>query len=225
MLDHGLPGSTMRNYSLPVLATGQALMALAQIPDNMQAIQKFSPSLSHVVTTRWDNINAHTYKVGERVQSNLASIPVVNTDEGWEYYECIADHAITAYSTVPPGLPGIPDYDPTHWRHIESAMLDAFGNPIIYVPNDKPLIIGNYKGNYTPVNYLIGDSVKNTGNGKYYVCIKNVTLLAPTTGAPPSIDWWENALITSPDGKAFWASAGPDGNFGTPGDNIYSFQK
>ena len=31
--------------------------------------------------------------------------------------------------------------------------------------------------------------------------------------------------IVSPDGQPFWASAGPDGNFSTGDDNVYSFQK
>jgi prepilin-type N-terminal cleavage/methylation domain-containing protein len=33
-----------------------------------------------------------------------------------------------------------------------------------------------------------------------------------------------NVPVTSPDGRPFWASAGPDGFFGTGDDNLYSFQ-
>jgi hypothetical protein len=32
-------------------------------------------------------------------------------------------------------------------------------------------------------------------------------------------------VITSPDGRPFWASAGPDGDFVKGDDNIYSFQQ
>jgi hypothetical protein len=31
--------------------------------------------------------------------------------------------------------------------------------------------------------------------------------------------------ITSPDGRPFWASAGPDGDFATGDDNVYSFEQ
>jgi len=33
------------------------------------------------------------------------------------------------------------------------------------------------------------------------------------------------AIITAPTGRPFWASAGPDGDFSTGDDNIYSFEK
>jgi len=33
------------------------------------------------------------------------------------------------------------------------------------------------------------------------------------------------AVITNPSGRPFWASAGPDGNFDSGDDNIYSFEK
>src|SRR5207253_1248835 len=89
-------------------------------------------------------------------------------------------------------------------------VLDAWGNPIIYVPGGDP--------NANPPS----------GGLKVYVTGNN--------GAP------ELRIIRSPDNRAFWASAGPDGIFNyadsnhnnqldvateTIGgdDNVYSFEQ
>jgi hypothetical protein len=75
------------------------------------------------------------------------------------------------------------------------VVLDGWGNPIIFVP---PSGLSNVQVN---VDSTIA-AYKSTGNA---------TL-------PQSV------TIQSPDGRPFWASAGPDGDFIRGDDNIYSFQ-
>jgi len=78
-----------------------------------------------------------------------------------------------------------------------AAVADGWGNPIIYVP----------PGGLTGVNL----GAKADSNG-------NITYAQSTTNG-------NAAIITSPDHRGFWASAGPDGNFQNGDDNVYSFEK
>lgn len=75
-------------------------------------------------------------------------------------------------------------------------LLDGWGNPIIYVPSDglSKVIIGN---DLPPKDYRI----------------KSNEVITPSTGP--------DKFTT---GRPFWASAGPDGDFSTGDDNIYSFE-
>jgi prepilin-type N-terminal cleavage/methylation domain-containing protein len=50
------------------------------------------------------------------------------------------------------------------------------------------------------------------------VCLNVKVTPSLTSPQPP-------AVVTSPDGRPFWASAGPDGDFVKGDDNIYSFQQ
>jgi len=76
------------------------------------------------------------------------------------------------------------------------VLLDGWGNPIIYVPWDglSKVIIGN---DVPPKEYRI----------------KSNEVITPSTGA--------DKFTT---GRPFWASAGPDGDFSTGDDNVYSFE-
>jgi type II secretory pathway pseudopilin PulG len=188
-----------RTESLPTMAAGQALVALAQIPENKQSMLKFSPSVSRIVTNVWSN--TATYNPGDRIRYDGG----IN---GPEFFECLVSPAV-----------GMTPVVGTNWKHTESTMMDGFNNPIVYVPAGQSLVIGTYKGAYSAGNIHVGDTVQN-GTG-YAVCIKDSP---PSPTAPLDTNYWQNAAIVSPDGRPFWASAGLDGDFGKPGDNIYSFQ-
>ena len=79
------------------------------------------------------------------------------------------------------------------------VVLDGWGNPIIFVPASGLYDI------YTGLVYV------------------NVTIVGTNhisfTGSLVSV----NKPVTAPDGRPFWVSAGPDGNFVLGDDNIYSF--
>jgi prepilin-type N-terminal cleavage/methylation domain-containing protein len=98
--------------------------------------------------------------------------------------------------------------------------LDAFGNPIIFVPSAGMNVAAPYSATES---YKQGRIVINSA--KLYRSIK-------ATGGTPTTDTnvWEelppayNAVVTSPERRPYFVSAGPDGDFRTPDDNVYSFE-
>lgn len=80
------------------------------------------------------------------------------------------------------------------WRESYGTVLDAWGNPMLFVP---------------------GSGLKVTINGVPSVVTSagTVTIADITGGVRPN-----------PVGKPFWASAGPDGDFSRGDDNLYSFE-
>jgi type II secretory pathway pseudopilin PulG len=76
------------------------------------------------------------------------------------------------------------------------VVLDAWGNPIIFVPASGAM------------NVYVNLIYTNSTNG--YTGTK-------LDGSTPQL------TITAPDGRPFWVSAGPDGDFVKGDDNIYSF--
>jgi type II secretory pathway pseudopilin PulG len=68
------------------------------------------------------------------------------------------------------------------------------------------------------------------GWGKYVIFVPPGGLTGVSLGATAAsggtITYAQTGItITSPDHRAFWASAGPDGNFANGDDNVYSFEK
>jgi hypothetical protein len=121
---------------------------------------------------------------------------------------------------TPTGTPVTPPLnDQTFWIPVGSAepavpvspfekvpmLLDGWGNPIIFVPSG---VLGTgaalSPGPTPPLGYPI-----------------------PGSGAIVSSPGSSGASIqvSSPDGRPFWASAGPDGIFRLGDDNMYSFEK
>ena len=113
-----------------------------------------------------------------------------------------------------------------------TVVLDGWKNPILFVPTagladvmPKPAKGGTPSVTYSSgQNYAKGARVVNS-DGYYW------TANTSTSNAPAAPDWFRG--IRSPDGRSFWASAGPDGTFGAPSDinagsgddNIYSFEQ
>jgi prepilin-type N-terminal cleavage/methylation domain-containing protein len=97
--------------------------------------------------------------------------------------------------------------------------VDAWQNPIIFVPSAGLRVAVGWSGMDT---YKAGALVVDSN--KLYRAIK------ANHGTPTSdTGVWEQytgpGVVTSPDHRPFFASAGPDGDFRTPDDNIYSFQQ
>lgn len=79
---------------------------------------------------------------------------------------------------------------------IDPVLLDAWGNPVIAVPGAQLGVTGSLNADGSiPANSGI---IKAGGRA---------------------------VVVTSPDNRFFWASAGPDGDFSKGDDNIYSFEK
>jgi hypothetical protein len=111
------------------------------------------------------------------------------------------------------------------------VVLDAWHNPMIYVPPGGlrgviPSIATVYNGGAT---YSAGTVVKQQlGTGQWVAY--TFVAIAPGNGALPvwpatSVPPWQEYIVTSSDGRGFWASAGPDGKMTAGDDNVYSFQK
>jgi len=91
-------------------------------------------------------------------------------------------------------------------------VLDGWGNPIIFVPAGG--LAGGDGPKTDPNTMIVGGKASDTDS-------KRVLALDPADQNPPA-----DAVrqIRSPDNRPFWASAGPDGNFMTGDDNLYSFE-
>lgn len=99
---------------------------------------------------------------------------------------------------APAGMPKFPAPPQPQY-----CLLDAWGNPIIYVPAS---------GLNVMINNAPSNAYGGQGEGKQYIVRSSG--IYPATQLPP---------LGAKD-RPFWASAGPDGNFQNGDDNMYSFQ-
>jgi type II secretory pathway pseudopilin PulG len=116
---------------------------------------------------------------------------------------------------------------PTSPTSSGTVVLDGWRNPILFVPTAglKFVASSQKSSTYSPgTNYSKGARViaaaQNSPTSNLLVFW---TAMTNTSSGPPGPEWFEG--IRSPDGRSFWASAGPDGNFTTGDDNIYSFEQ
>jgi hypothetical protein len=127
----------------------------------------------------------------QQVMKNLLSAPTNRTILGQLPGDRLFKWRGTA---VPPtgGINIVQDPATKQWTVNPAMLVDAWGNPIIYVPPAGlgPITVG---GNTNRVQTSVG--------------IQNV-------GYTPVV----------PGASGFWASAGPDGDFRTGDDNVYSFE-
>lgn len=125
-----------------------------------------------------------------------------------------------AQRDLAPGIAPTPGSDNTDWARDFGAILDSFGNPILFVPASGLHLGTRYSASRS---YAPGDRVFTAAGTarSYFECVAQTT---PGT-SPANTSFWRPAQpVRSPDGKPFWASAGPDGDFDTPADNLYSFE-
>jgi prepilin-type N-terminal cleavage/methylation domain-containing protein len=96
-------------------------------------------------------------------------------------------------------------------KAVPPLILDAWGNPIIFVPSGG--LCGGNGGVNDPDTMFVGGK-RGDSDAKMVVSL-------PFDQAPAAD---QARQIRSPDNRPFWASAGADGNFLTGDDNIYSFE-
>lgn len=167
----------------------------------------------------WASTNA--YPRGSRViydpidSSNPANATAASFD-GPNVY--LARRDVTAGNRPTPGT------DTADWERSHTAILDGFGNPIIFVLSAGLHFGERYQATRS---YEVGERVFfGNGTGRvYYECIAPVSPNPPPAPPLTNTSFWRVATpVRSPDGRPFWASAGADGNFDTPADNLYSFE-
>lgn len=150
--------------------------------------------------------------------SRVLADDTVSVDKGLKVF--VATKEITTAGSAP---------TPPDWKEDFGAVLDPFGNPIVFVPA-AGLQVGRWvtaagTGNFKPGDrvYVSDSGSQYAPNRAYWICLQ-ATTTGPSYGSTPSTTWKRADPIRSPDGKPFWASAGPDGNFDTNEDNVYSFE-
>jgi prepilin-type N-terminal cleavage/methylation domain-containing protein len=103
-----------------------------------------------------------------------------------------------AIAALPPNMIVPPDPGQVANPNLPPALADAWGNPLIYVPT------GGLTG----------------------VAVNNVAVTVTSTGQLRNPGAYPNPTQDpAVQNRGFWASAGPDGDFNTGDDNVYSFQK
>lgn len=187
--------------------TGIVLGLLRTVPGPAKSLDSLPNSVAKLPVF-WSPTVA--YKAGTRVLYRGPSNSTVNSDP-MNVFRAIRD--------VPAGTAPVTGVDNTNWVRDVATIIDAFGNPMIFVPSS-----GMHLGAlYSPsASYTPGDRVY-TGSGAARVYYEAI---APVSGQPPTnTSFWRVATpVRSTDGRPFWASAGADGNFDTPADNLYSFE-
>jgi type II secretory pathway pseudopilin PulG len=104
-----------------------------------------------------------------------------------------------------------------------AIVVDAWNNPIIFVPG----------GGLVPPTYVSGIFYKKgatvtTGTAPNLTFFR--TLKEGKLGSPAAGPDWESvqgsyAVVVAPGNRPYFASAGPDGDFSTLDDNMYSFDQ
>jgi prepilin-type N-terminal cleavage/methylation domain-containing protein len=105
-------------------------------------------------------------------------------------------------------------------------LVDAWKNPIIFVPGGGLAVAATYNSSkvYKKGSLVISGST-------LYRALKDGTLAAPANAdweTLPAGAFTSNGvagIVTAPGNRPFFASAGPDGDFQAPDDNMYSFEQ
>ena len=145
------------------------------------------------------------------------------------------DALALAYGTLTPSTSANPIRTladpPSHIGHgtpDPPIPVDAWNNPIIFVPSGGLIIADAYNSNKV---YKVGSIVLTSFSTPPTTAVAFRALKAGKLPSPANADPWEqlpanfSPIVTSPGNRPFWASAGPDGDFQTPDDNIYSFEQ
>lgn len=101
-----------------------------------------------------------------------------------------------------------------------TVLVDPKGAPVLFVPPSGLVVATAYSGaaSYQPGNVVISGS-------NYYKCLQS-----NSGQAVSSTQYWQQVssdlgIIKAPNGRPFFAAPGPDSDFLTTDDNVYSFEK
>jgi prepilin-type N-terminal cleavage/methylation domain-containing protein len=203
----------------PEMVTVEAYDSSSMIPQNNGRF--LSPA---VVSTQLVMAKLRSVPANRELLSKMAAERLLRPQAGGLPYgsnPVVAGKPIMV-SDLPLGSAAVQD----HGHPDPPILVDAWNNPIIFVPPAGLTVAFAWTAGKT---YAVGQAVGD-GSGKYYRCIKTPDAGTPVTDAtfweamPPSFNA-TNGVVTSPDRRPFFASAGPDGNFQSPMDNLYSFEQ
>lgn len=206
------PDNLVRNGSRQLLNTQLAMNYILSIPANRSALQKLQSD--RFFTPQWQS-GSLTSPGNDRVLQTVDDAPAA---EGVHYYvgnrvlhdkrvyRCTLEHDA---GTAPPGGPWLEEGGTQDKTLPTVLLMDSWNNPILFVPASG-----------LRVRKLNGESaLDRTRQGQTFV------IVSPEGSATaPKISPDTKGKLVRP-GKPFFASAGPDGDFATGDDNIYSFEE
>lgn len=213
------PQNLVRNGSRQIQFTQLAMNFLMSVPANRKALEGISsdryftpywvagdlaaPGPDRVLMTTDESIEQVWYYPGSR-----AMFEVPNT-KNVRYLRCTgAEHMATG--TVPGAAFEIEGLETTGPKSLPAPLLlDAWNNPILFVPASGLRVRKlNGEGKLDP-----------TKQGQTFVVVSPEGLVTP----PNLTSNTKGRLVRA--GKPFFVSAGPDGDFSTGDDNLYSFEE
>jgi prepilin-type N-terminal cleavage/methylation domain-containing protein len=175
-----------------------------------------------VSNDRWQSFAVYSTQF---VMGRLRSVPQTRQSlqslPGERFVKAQAEGA--SYGTLTPNSTSLPIRTvngSAHGMPDPPIMADAWGNPIIFVPGGGLLTADIYSAAKV---YKKGSVVNNSGT--FFRALKDGKLPAPAGSDWEQLPAGFNPLVTAPGNRPFFASAGPDGDFQSPDDNVYSFEQ
>lgn len=182
-------------YSDGLRITRETIRALRAVPANRQSMDQLPTSTVGIPAHN----PATSYEAGDQVTGPDGKIYVATSPMG-------------TGSPVPPSGSWDLTNDPVPF------ILDGWGNPILFVPPPN-LTAGNEEERYGLRDLVVADRgstkyrMMNPGGIEDQSITPSDSTIYPPSSAPDRLRHF----------RSFWVSAGPDGNFRTHDDNIYSF--
>jgi hypothetical protein len=210
-----------------ILATSSNRTAIAQLPADRKMVPDFETgALSAGMITGKDgisNIGGAGDDGGDTVKTVVYAVNNCVRYQG-ATFRCIVANAgaLPPVPTTPPSAPAAN----TNWVQDDNPtplILDAWGNPIIFVPATG--LINVYTGAGTP------DATVATLPPPVAFIPAGLRSLPPITSPEGQNDPNYGPPVQNvfpgvkPPGRPFFVSAGPDGDLSTGDDNLYSFEK
>jgi hypothetical protein len=213
------PNNVVRNGCRQLINTQLAMNMLLTVPANNRAFQQMDASRrftpfwvgnSQTVPAPGGDRALYTNDDGPSVVENVWYFVGSRVIYQGRVYRCIRAHDSTGSSVTPTAGSGTWAEEGLEERQSRltsspsAILLDAWNNPILFVPAN---------------GLLVRESIMEADRPNRAF---TYVVVSPEGSAQPPITGTAGLLVRP--GKPFFVSAGPDGNFATMGDNIYSFE-
>ena len=199
-------GTPQRQQAIAVVNTQIAISAMLGLPANRTRMENLPGEQKLVFDWRDGNVDTPDTNYFSNPTPG-ATLPGTYCPGARVRFQGANYIALPAYPVPGNSNPS----NTTHWRNtqgqpVSPLLLDGWGNPIIFVPASgiRVLLLGGKS------TYDIAD------NEQRHIIVSPEGTVENNGTATPRIQRV---------GRPFFASAGPDGNFATGDDNIYSFEQ
>jgi hypothetical protein len=208
-----------------ILSTQSNRAAIAQLPADRKMVPDFEfGSLPSGMQTGADGLSGTGDDGGDTVKTVVYAVGNCVRFQG-ATFRCVAANA--GASPPPPTTPPNAPASNTNWVQDDNPtplILDAWGNPIIFVPATGLINVFTGAGTADATVAALPPWIGTTppGVSRRLPAItspegqNDPTYNPPPTAVPPG---------QKPPGRPFFVSAGPDGDLSTGDDNLYSFEK